>query len=102
MRRVLFDMMASYVLDRDMGARHRARASAIQIIKVEVVPANKCRRPNVKQFHVCSFFRRLFVLKYCISAYLLESKVPVVCFSAFNMLKNVLSSRRLHGVVTVC
>ena len=27
---------------RDMGARHRARTSAIQVIKVEVVPANKC------------------------------------------------------------
>ncbi|KAL5013342.1 hypothetical protein ScPMuIL_007612 [Solemya velum] len=36
---------------RDMGARHRARASSIQIIRVEEVAANKCRRPNVKQFH---------------------------------------------------
>ena len=36
---------------RDMGARHRARAHSIQIIKVEVVTDDKCRRPQVKQFH---------------------------------------------------
>merc|ERR1711872_8753 len=36
---------------RDMGARHRARSHAIQILKVEEVDANKCRRPHVKQFH---------------------------------------------------
>jgi len=36
---------------RDMGARHRARATSIQIIKVEEVAANKCRRPATKQFH---------------------------------------------------
>ncbi|CAL8112804.1 unnamed protein product [Orchesella dallaii] len=36
---------------RDMGARHRARAHAIQIIRVEEVAASKCRRPQVKQFH---------------------------------------------------
>ncbi|XP_018366381.1 PREDICTED: 60S ribosomal protein L18a [Trachymyrmex cornetzi] len=36
---------------RDMGARHRARAHSIQIIKVEVVKAANCRRPQVKQFH---------------------------------------------------
>ncbi|XP_033645124.1 60S ribosomal protein L18a-like [Asterias rubens] len=36
---------------RDMGARHRARASCIQIMKVETVSAKKCRRPNIKQFH---------------------------------------------------
>ncbi|XP_017777888.1 PREDICTED: 60S ribosomal protein L18a-like [Nicrophorus vespilloides] len=36
---------------RDMGARHRARAHSIQIIKVEVVAASACRRPQVKQFH---------------------------------------------------
>uniref|UniRef100_A0A6M2CRN3 60S ribosomal protein L18a n=1 Tax=Rhipicephalus microplus TaxID=6941 RepID=A0A6M2CRN3_RHIMP len=36
---------------RDMGARHSARASSIQIIRVEEIPANKCRRPHVKQFH---------------------------------------------------
>uniref|UniRef100_A0A8C1P441 Large ribosomal subunit protein eL20 n=1 Tax=Cyprinus carpio TaxID=7962 RepID=A0A8C1P441_CYPCA len=36
---------------RDMGARHRARAHAIQIMKVQIIPANKCRRPAIKQFH---------------------------------------------------
>merc|ERR1712117_916951 len=36
---------------RDMGARHRARAHAIQIIKCEVVEAGKCRRPLVTQMH---------------------------------------------------
>ena len=40
------------LVDRDMGARHRARASTIQIIRVEVVEASKTRRPNIKQFHV--------------------------------------------------
>uniref|UniRef100_A0A8C2ZU81 Large ribosomal subunit protein eL20 n=1 Tax=Cyclopterus lumpus TaxID=8103 RepID=A0A8C2ZU81_CYCLU len=37
---------------RDMGARHRARAHSIQIMKVQVIAANKCRRPAIKQFHV--------------------------------------------------
>lgn len=36
---------------RDMGARHRARAHAIQIIRVEEVKSSACRRPQVKQFH---------------------------------------------------
>lgn len=36
---------------RDMGARHRARAHSIQIMKVEEIAAGKCRRPAVKQFH---------------------------------------------------
>jgi len=40
--------------DRDMGARHRARAHSIQIMKVQVIAANKCRRPAIKQFHVSS------------------------------------------------
>lgn len=35
-----------------MGARHRARAHSIQIMKVQVIAANKCRRPAIKQFHV--------------------------------------------------
>jgi large subunit ribosomal protein L18Ae len=35
----------------DMAARHRARASSIQILKAEVVVAGKCRRTHVKQFH---------------------------------------------------
>lgn len=44
--------MSSLVADRDMGARHRARAHSIQIMKVEQIAASKCRRPAVKQFHV--------------------------------------------------
>merc|ERR1711887_362952 len=36
---------------RDMGARHRARAHAIHIIRVEPVEASKTRRPLVKQMH---------------------------------------------------
>ena len=36
---------------RDMAARHRARSSSIQILKVEPVAASKCRRPHVTQFH---------------------------------------------------
>ncbi|CAB4064439.1 RP-L18Ae [Lepeophtheirus salmonis] len=36
---------------RDMGARHRARAHSIQIIKVEPVHSSVCRRPLVKQMH---------------------------------------------------
>lgn len=44
--------MSSVFLDRDMGARHRARAHSIQIMKVEEIAASKCRRPAVKQFHV--------------------------------------------------
>ncbi|XP_032186295.1 60S ribosomal protein L18a-like [Mustela erminea] len=36
---------------RDMGARHRARAHSIQIMKVEEIAASKCHRPAVKQFY---------------------------------------------------
>merc|ERR1711976_645251 len=36
---------------RDMGARHRARAHSIQIIKVEPVAAINTRRPLIKQMH---------------------------------------------------
>ncbi|VDD74694.1 unnamed protein product [Mesocestoides corti] len=36
---------------REMGARHRARATSIQVIKVEAIPDSKCRRPHVTQFH---------------------------------------------------
>uniref|UniRef100_A0A2K5D5I3 Large ribosomal subunit protein eL20 n=1 Tax=Aotus nancymaae TaxID=37293 RepID=A0A2K5D5I3_AOTNA len=36
---------------RDMGARHRARAYSIHIMKAEEIAASKCRRPAVKQFH---------------------------------------------------
>ncbi|XP_074644601.1 large ribosomal subunit protein eL20-like [Tubulanus polymorphus] len=36
---------------RDMGARHRARSHSIQIMRVEEIPASKCRRPHITQFH---------------------------------------------------
>merc|ERR1711973_5603 len=36
---------------RDITARHRARASSIQILKVEKIAASKCRRPHIKQMH---------------------------------------------------
>ena len=42
----------SLSIDRDMAARHRARGSSIQIMKVEVIPASKCRRPHMKQYQV--------------------------------------------------
>merc|ERR1711890_23260 len=35
---------------RDMGSRHRARAHSIQIIRIEEVADDKCRRPHVQQF----------------------------------------------------
>lgn len=46
------ETLSCLVADRDMGARHRARAHSIQIMKVEQIAASKCRRPAVKQFHV--------------------------------------------------
>uniref|UniRef100_A0A8R1TVP5 60S ribosomal protein L18a n=1 Tax=Onchocerca volvulus TaxID=6282 RepID=A0A8R1TVP5_ONCVO len=36
---------------RDMGARHRAQADRIQIIKVQVIKASDCKRAAVKQYH---------------------------------------------------
>merc|ERR1712156_1397283 len=36
---------------RDMGARHRARAHAIQILRVEPIAAKDTKRPLVKQMH---------------------------------------------------
>merc|ERR1711872_137975 len=36
---------------RDMGARHRARAHSVQIMRVEVIEKSKCRRPITTQFH---------------------------------------------------
>lgn len=47
----LTDILFSFE-DTDMGARHRARASSIHIIRVEEIAAAKCRRPNITQFHV--------------------------------------------------
>ena len=39
-------------IDRDMAARHRARAHSIQIIKVQEISPSQCRRPHTQQFHV--------------------------------------------------
>ncbi|KAF7257274.1 hypothetical protein EG68_05614 [Paragonimus skrjabini miyazakii] len=36
---------------REMGARHRARAESIQIIDIKQLPASKCKRPYITQFH---------------------------------------------------
>lgn len=36
---------------RDMGARHRAQADRIQIIKVQRIEAGQTRRAGIKQFH---------------------------------------------------
>ena len=41
-----------FSIDRDMAARHRARGSSIQIIKVQEVKASDCKRAHTKQFHV--------------------------------------------------
>uniref|UniRef100_A0A2K6T987 Large ribosomal subunit protein eL20 n=1 Tax=Saimiri boliviensis boliviensis TaxID=39432 RepID=A0A2K6T987_SAIBB len=46
-----FGIWLRYDSRSDMGARHRARAHSIQIMKVEEIAASKCRRPAVKQFH---------------------------------------------------
>ncbi|XP_018012052.1 60S ribosomal protein L18a [Hyalella azteca] len=35
---------------RDMGARHRARAHSIQIMRVEAIEPKKCRRPHTLQY----------------------------------------------------
>lgn len=34
-----------------MGARHRAQADRIQIIKVQLIKAADCKRAGIKQFH---------------------------------------------------
>merc|ERR1711935_5151 len=36
---------------RDMASRHRVRSRSLQIISVDIVPANKTRRDGIKQFH---------------------------------------------------
>jgi large subunit ribosomal protein L18Ae len=36
---------------RDMGAKHRARPSTIQIMKIKRLAAKDCRRAHVTQFH---------------------------------------------------
>ncbi|PAA79357.1 hypothetical protein BOX15_Mlig014446g1, partial [Macrostomum lignano] len=36
---------------REMGARHRARASSIHILKIKEIASKDCKRPCVTQFH---------------------------------------------------
>merc|ERR1712032_463742 len=36
---------------QDLAARHRIRASCIQIIKTGVLADEECKRPNITQFH---------------------------------------------------
>jgi large subunit ribosomal protein L18Ae len=36
---------------RDMGSRHRARAHAIQVMRVEEIAAKQCKRVGITQFH---------------------------------------------------
>lgn len=38
-------------LYRDMGSRHRARSHAIQVMRVQEIAANKCKRTQIMQFH---------------------------------------------------
>lgn len=70
--RRFFILICLYLLlDVDMAARHRARASSIQILKVEVVPSSKCRRPHIKQMHVSQkFFSQKFFLFRFLSKFL--------------------------------
>ena len=35
----------------EMGSRHRARHSVVQIVKTDIIPAAECRRDNTTQFH---------------------------------------------------
>merc|ERR1719154_1084613 len=48
---------------RDMGARHRARAHSIQIMRVEVIPDDKCRRPNTTQWHLSAVGTATFIIR---------------------------------------
>uniref|UniRef100_A0A2K6T9B1 Large ribosomal subunit protein eL20 n=1 Tax=Saimiri boliviensis boliviensis TaxID=39432 RepID=A0A2K6T9B1_SAIBB len=45
-----FGIWLRYDSRSDMGARHRARAHSIQIMKVEEIAASKCRRPHKPRF----------------------------------------------------
>lgn len=50
-------MQCQFNLDREMAARHRCRGRSIQIIRTDVLPVNKCIRPQTKQFLV-NFLRK--------------------------------------------
>merc|ERR1712098_312545 len=43
--------MKVWAVDEDLAARHRIRASCIQIIKTGVLADEDCKRPNITQFH---------------------------------------------------
>ena len=53
---IFVTLVTFLIVDRDMGARHRARAHSIQIMRIEVIPNEKTRRANIKQFHVSSAY----------------------------------------------
>jgi len=42
---------AATQLYNDMAGRYRARENYLQIISLDSIPANKCKRPNTTQFH---------------------------------------------------
>jgi large subunit ribosomal protein L18Ae len=50
----------------DMASRHRARFRSIQIREVLELPASKCKRPNITQFHVGVFFVSVVVDVWCV------------------------------------
>ena len=47
-----------------MAARHRARATVIQILKVQIIPSSQCKRPHMKQLMVNNFPTFLCIKKY--------------------------------------
>merc|ERR1711970_1357680 len=62
---------------RDMGARHRARAHSIQIMKVEIIPEDKCRRPHTTQWHAKNIkFPKLYKRKIDTKSKRISSYVP--------------------------
>ena len=70
------DIYFCICVDRDMAARHRARAHSIQIMRAEEIPANKCRRPHMKQFHVRSIVCVIVLLSCTLSTVELEDTFP--------------------------
>ncbi|KOX67280.1 60S ribosomal protein L18a, partial [Melipona quadrifasciata] len=65
---------------RDMRACHRARAHSIQIIKVEVVKAANCKRPQVKQFRDSKIrfpFPNVFIIGIVCHFSMLKSHAPI-------------------------
>lgn len=79
-----FLLSLSLCSDRDMAARHRARASSIQIIRAETIPASKCRRPHVKQFHVSLALHFIYMSRDCQNFIWCKLKVKCTCFTNCN------------------